>query len=53
MDAPEGVYWAMGSIMVLPGCTAYLFYDHNYEGDRLEECDQRFRYSVTALSLSL
>ena len=42
MDAPEGVYWAMGSIMVLPGCTAYLFYDHNYEGDRLEECDQRF-----------
>ena len=35
-EASEGHYTPMGSIMVLPGCTAYLFKDHNYEGERLE-----------------
>ena len=35
-DPGEGSYSAMGSIMVLPGCTAYLFMDSNYEGERLE-----------------
>ena len=35
-DAGKGHYWPMGSIMVLPGCTAYLFKDPNYEGERLE-----------------
>merc|ERR1712079_982110 len=30
----KGWYNAMGSIMVLPGCTAYLFKEHNYEGER-------------------
>ena len=33
-DAPEGYYSPMGSIMVLPGCTAYLFKDYHYEGER-------------------
>ena len=35
-EAGAGKYYAMGSIMVLPGCTAYLFKDYNYEGERLE-----------------
>ena len=35
-DIDEGYYISMGSIMVLPGCTAYLFKDNNYEGERLE-----------------
>ena len=26
----------MGSIMVKPGCTAYLNKDHHFDGDRLE-----------------
>ena len=30
----KGWYNAMGSIMVLPGCTAYLFKDYHYEGER-------------------
>ena len=33
-DPGEGYYSPMGSIMVLPGCTAYLFKEHNYEGER-------------------
>ena len=33
-DAGDGNYSPMGSIMVLPGCTAYLFKEHNYEGER-------------------
>ena len=35
-SASGGKYVPMGSIMVLPGCTAYLFKDYNYEGERLE-----------------
>ena len=35
-DPGEERYIPMGSIMVLPGCTAYLFKDNNYEGERLE-----------------
>ena len=35
-DAGVGYYVPMGSIMVLPGCTAYLFMEHNYEGERLK-----------------
>ena len=35
-EAGAGKYYAMGSIMVLPGCTAYLFKDHHYKGERLE-----------------
>jgi len=32
----HSLYVPMGSIMVLPGCTAYLFRDSNYKGERLE-----------------
>ena len=35
-SANVGKYVPMGSIMVLPGCTAYLFKDYNYKGERLE-----------------
>ena len=35
-DDGQGYYFPMGSIMVLPGCTAYMFKDHNYKGERLE-----------------
>ena len=35
-EAGAGKYYAMGSIMVLPGCTAYLFKDYDYEGERFE-----------------
>ena len=35
-DAGDGNYSPMGSIMVLPGCTAYLFKDYDYEGKRFE-----------------
>ena len=32
-SASAGHYYPMGSIMVLPGCTAYLFKDYNYKGE--------------------
>merc|ERR1711884_603337 len=32
-SANDAAYYPMGSIMVLPGCTAYLFYDRHYEGE--------------------
>ena len=35
-DAGGGYYMPMGSIMVKPGCTAYLNKDHHFDGDRLE-----------------
>ena len=35
-DAGDGNYSPMGSIMVLPGCTAYLFKDYDYKGKRFE-----------------
>ena len=40
IDAPGGwdndeiMTYSMGSIMVLPGCTAYLYYSPHYGGDR-------------------
>ena len=33
-DHDEILVFAMGSIMVLPGCTAYLFYGSHYNGER-------------------
>ena len=35
-DAGGGHYMPMGSIMVKPGCTAYLNKDHHFGGDKLE-----------------
>ena len=35
-DAGDGNYSPMGLIMVLPGCTAYLFKGYDYKGKRLK-----------------
>ena len=32
LDAGNGYHYPMGSIMVKPGCTLYVFHDHNYGG---------------------
>ena len=34
MDNDEINTYSMGSMMVLPGCTAYLFYGPHYNGER-------------------
>ena len=33
-DYDEIMTYSMGSIMVLPGCTAYLYHGPHYNGDR-------------------